>query len=64
MKRYIISFQSAEEVQDFLKSINPNKVEFSLKNNIVICECSDAEIELAKNGYGADVDELTKAILG
>lgn len=64
MKRYIISFKSSEEVQDFLKSINPNKVEFSMKNNIVICECSDAEIELAKNGYGAEVDRLTTAIHG
>ena len=61
MRRYIISFRSQEDLQDFLKSINPVKVEYSLKHYIVICECSDAEIELAKNGYKADVDELTPA---
>ena len=60
MKRYIISFKSKEDVIDFLRSINPEHVEFSMKTNIVICTCSDDELLLAKTSFGAEVDELLK----
>lgn len=59
MKKVIISFTSRQDVLDFLHAINPEHVEYSLKNNIVICACSDEEIQLAIERFGAEVDELT-----
>ncbi len=58
MSRYIISFKLKQDVLDFLETISPSHVEFSMKNNIVICSCSDKELELAINRYHAEADEL------
>jgi hypothetical protein len=64
MGRYIFSFKSNQDVLDFLKIISPANVEFSIKNNIVICTCSETELELAVNGYQAEIDQLDTPKLG
>jgi len=58
MKRYILSFESNEAVKEFLTMINTKQVEFSMKNNIVVCSCSNEELEIARTRFGATVDEL------
>ena len=58
MKRYILSFESSEDVKNFLGLINTRQVEFSMKNNIVICSCSQKELSIAQDKFGATVDEL------
>lgn len=60
MRRYILSFRSGEDVKDFLELINTKQVEFSMKNNIVICSCTDEELAIAKKRFGAEIDELLK----
>ena len=60
MRRYILTFQSGDDVKNFLKLINSKQVEFSMKNNIVICSCTEDEPALAKNRFGALIDELSK----
>ena len=58
MRRYILSFETSEAVKEFLTMINTKQVEFSMKNNIVICTCSEPELTIAKTRFGATVDEL------
>jgi hypothetical protein len=58
MRRYILSFESNEAVKEFLTMINTKQVEFSMKNNIVICSCSEEELGIARNRFGATIDEL------
>jgi len=60
MRRYILSFRSGEDVKDFLELINTKQVEFSMKNNIVICSCTDEELAIAIKQFGAEIDELLK----
>jgi hypothetical protein len=64
MTRYIISFQSPEDVKKFLELINTTQVEFSMKNNIVICSSSEDELAIASNRFGAEVDRLSSAAYG
>ena len=58
MKRYILSFESSKDVKEFLELINTKQVEFSMKNNIVICFCSHNELAIARNQFRATIDEL------
>ena len=60
MRRYILTFDSARDVKEFLELINSRQVEFSMKNNIVICSCTDEELAIAKNRFGAQIDELSR----
>lgn len=58
MKRVILSFGSKQDVIEFLAVIQADHLEYSLKNNIVICSCTREEIEIATSRFGAEVDEL------
>jgi hypothetical protein len=58
MKTAILTFPSVMELQDFLKSTNSKTIEYNINTCILIVQCTDAEIELAKNAYNAEVDEL------
>jgi len=64
MKRYILSFGSNEDVKEFLSLINTKQVEFSMKNNIVICSCSADELAIATSRFNATIDELIAPVFG
>lgn len=64
MNRYILSFKTKEDVKAFLKLIDTHHVEFSMKNNIVICSCSAEELRIAQSRFGAEVDTLTSPGFG
>ena len=64
MNRYILSFKSSEDVKEFLEMINTRQVEFSMKNNIVICSCSEEEMAIAKHRFAAEIDVLTTPVFG
>jgi len=64
MNRYILSFKSSEDVKEFLEMINTKQVEFSMRNNIVVCSCSEEEMAIARNRFGAEIDVLTTPVFG
>jgi hypothetical protein len=60
MKRVILQFDDKRDLRRFVMIISCNYLEMNVAYMTVICDCDDAEIELAKNAFNARVKEMRK----
>ena len=53
MKNVVIKFNSILELKYFNEAAKLKVHDFNIEDKFIDCECSEAEIELAVNGFGA-----------
>ena len=58
MKRVTIQFQNEMDLRNFVRVTNCIYVEMNENSLTIICECDEAEIELAEKGFHANVTHI------
>ena len=53
MRKVILKFETPKELWEFRVRTKAESAEINLKNCTLICDCGDAEIELAINAFNA-----------
>ena len=61
MKKVVLRFQTVKELWDFKMTVNPIQLEIRGKEHCLVCECTNAEIELAEAKFHAKVIQLMSA---
>jgi hypothetical protein len=57
LKEVFLKFRTPKELWEFKVLLQTGSCEINLLNCTLICDCDDAEIELAVNGYNAVQEE-------
>jgi hypothetical protein len=55
MKKVTLLFSSTADLWEFAQSINSAFLQIKLEQKIVICTCSDVDVQKAIDKYGAKV---------
>ena len=58
MKKVTLQFDDMQALLEFLNTIKVRVCQYNLKNLTALCEISEAEMELATNGFNAHLLEM------
>lgn len=56
-QKVTLIFPSLRHLWEFAQAIQVNSIEIIAKTSTLICDCKDADVQLAKEKYGAVVRE-------
>lgn len=54
-KNVTLQFTSLIKLWDFRRAINAHVFEMNLHNSTITCECTEEQVQLALNQYGAKI---------
>jgi hypothetical protein len=60
LKKVILKFKSAQELWEFCKVASLKVIKVNLRERTLCCECDEAQIELAANGFGATTTHVAE----
>ena len=58
-KKFVIGFKKIYQLWEYAKLIKANNIEIITTSMVLICDCSDADIELLSEYGGEVIEEFT-----